>query len=76
MFFLPTGLPNETQQKIFNKWKLIKTEQQEREKIKKQKEDFLKSLSKRKTFSFKSMMILNYYIQQEKKLDKKYNKTK
>ena len=76
MFFLPTGLPNETQQKIFNKWKLIKTEQQEREKIKKQKEDFLKSLSKRKTFSFKSMMILNYYIQQEKKLDKKNNKTK
>ena len=76
MFFLPTGLPNETQQKIFNKWKLIKTEQQEREKIKKQKEDFLKSLSKRNTFSFKSMMILNYYLQQEKKLDKKYNKTK
>lgn len=76
MFFLPSGLPNETQQKIFKKWKLVKTEQQEREKIKKQKEDFLKSLSKRKTFSFKSMMILNYYIQQEKKLDKKYNKTK
>jgi len=72
MFFLPYGLTTKTQKSIIQNWTNIRKENQERERLSAQRNAVMKSFLARPTFSFKSLMVMNYLLKEEKKIDEKY----